>query len=329
MSFSSDTTIDLNISSNKYDDDNEYILDYELKISELEVNNLKKEIKNLEIELEKLPKVEIIEEEKKESNKEDFKYNNIICYYINLEKRLDRKNHIENELLYIKNLFKYKRFNAIDANNLDIKTYIRNNTLPPNPRWDHNPFKRGHLACMLSHLNSWKKFLTTKYEYLIILEDDIIINKQYFDIMFPKIMDNIKKINFDWLYLGRQSLGHTGFYSGEQYNIFYKPLRTGVGNHAYMLSKEGAKNLVKYLETSKTTFFNTIGFKLPPWPMDKLDVHKKFYLKYMYKELQIFSIIPENFDKKKLIPSGQHIQSKSTDFLFYAKNWSDSDTRVL
>lgn len=259
------------------------------------------------------------------------KYNNIICYFINLERRKDRLDNILNELDYCKNLFKYEKINAIDANKISLQNFISRNELSKNPRWNRNePFKRGHLACMISHLNCWKKFLLNDdYDYLLVLEDDIKINKSYFDKIFPKIMKNIDSLKFDWLYLGRQSLGHTGFYSGPIVNeIFYRPRTFGVGNHSYILSRQGARNLVKYLTKTKVIGIAS-PFQYPSWPLDMMDNHKKFYAKYMQKQLRIFSVIPENFEEKKEISRHQMIQSKSLDFLFYQKNWNDSDTRVL
>ena len=259
-----------------------------------------------------------------------YKYNNIICLYLNLDFRTDRKESIEKELEHTKNLFPSRRVSGIYGKELDLKKYIRDKTLTPNPRWDGHPFTRGQLGCMLSHLKTWKEFLKTdkKYKYLLLLEDDVVINKSYFDKMFPLVMKNIDKLDFDWLYLGRQSLGHKGFYKGSVCKgIFYTPTKCGSGNHSYILSRKGAENMIKYLEIPKKEFFNNNIFKFPSWPMDVLDRHKKFYNRYMRKSLKIFSVIPINFHKKREYSSLTKIHSKSREFLFYAKNWNDSDTR--
>ena len=253
------------------------------------------------------------------------KYNNIICYYINLDRRSDRLNLIQNELKHFDNLFKCEKIKALDAKDLKLQIFINRNIIQPNPRWEGNKFKTGHLACIESHLNSWKKFLTTKYQYLLLLEDDIIINKSYFDEMFPKIMDKINIINFDWLYLGRQCLGYKRFYKGNLINdIFYKPMYYGTGNHSYILSRDGATNLINYLEKPKSIGY--IKYKYPSWPLDRWDIHEKYYKIHMGKPINIISIIPVDYNKKKNIGSEEHISSKSKDFLFYARNWNDSDT---
>ena len=154
-------------------------------------------------------------------DKDKIVYKNLICYFINLEKRKDRLKNVLKELKYFNTLFLYEKFEAIDANDLNMQNFIDNKIIPQNPRWRDHTFKRGHLACMLSHLNCWKQFLKTNYKFLLILEDDIKINKPYFDKMFPKIMHSIDYLNFDWLYLGRQPLGSMKFYHGEQIsNLF-------------------------------------------------------------------------------------------------------------
>lgn len=309
----------------------DFIMDYELKQDEIIIENLKQEIIQLEEELKTLPlksptppppEIIPIEEIKP-------KYENIICYYINLDRRKDRLEKMEPIIDYLKPYFSCERYQAVDAKKLKMQEYVKKEILPPNPRFEGKPFRRGHLACMLSHLNCWKKFLTTKYKYLLILEDDVVINKKYFKVIFPNIMNNINKIKFDWLYLGRQSLGYRKFYNGKQIEkYFYKPEYYGTGNHSYILSREGAKNIVKYLEKKKRYF--TINYQFPSWPMDRWDQHEKFYKKIMRKELRILSIIPENYDKKKNYSHDKPIHSKSIDFLFYARNFQDSDTtRVL
>ena len=268
------------------------------------------------------PSPEPIDEEK-------IKYKNLICYFINLEKRPDRLKHVLKELKYFNTLFLYKRFEAIDANDLNMQHFINNKIITPNPRWRDHTFKRGHLACMLSHLTCWKQFLRTDHKFLLVLEDDIKINKPYFNEMFPKIMNSINYLNFDWLYLGRQSLGSMKFYHGEQIgNIFYKPEIYGNGNHSYILSRAGANKMVRYLTTDKIDA-NNQQFQIFSWPIDMLDEHKKFFIQYMGCDLRILSVIPQNYNTKKEYSRSKSINSDSKDFLFYSHNWCDSDTRVV
>jgi len=180
------------------------------------------------------------------------KYDNIICHYINLDRREDRKIHMEKQLEYFDNVFAYKRISAKDGKTINIGKYVKAKILPPNPRFKGKPFRRGQIGCIQSHIASWRDFLKTDKKYLLNLEDDILINKKYFEKMFPKIMSHIKKLDFDWLYLGRQCLGYKAFYVGPVVRkYFYIPKTFGFGAHAYMLSRDGAKNMIKYYTSQK------------------------------------------------------------------------------
>ena len=235
---------------------------------------------------------------------------------------------MEKVLKYFDNMFPYKRISAKDGKNIDIGKYIKAKILPPNPRFKGKPFRRGQIGCIQSHIASWREFLKTDKKYLINLEDDVLINKKYFEKEFPKIMQNIKKLDFDWLYLGRQCLGYKGFYSGPVVKkSFYIPYTFGFGAHAYMLSRNGAKNMIKYYTSKKIS--GNIQYQMVMIPLDIMDSHKIFYKKIMHKQMKVFSILPEGFDKKRRIPSGKGVFSKSEDFFFYAKNWNDSDTTKI
>ena len=253
------------------------------------------------------------------------KYDNIICHYINLDRRADRKIHIEKQLKYFENMFLCERISARDGRKINIQDYVNKKILPPTPRWQGKPFRRGQVACIESHIDSWRKFLKTNKKYLLNLEDDVIINKKYFENMFPKIMKNISGLDFDWLYLGRQCLGYTAFYSGPVVKThYYIPQTLGFGAHSYILSRDGAKNMIKYYTSRKLS--GNIQYNMVTIPLDIMDSHKIFYKRIMRKQLKIFSILPEGFDKKRKISRGKAIHSKSNDFFFFSKDWSDSDT---
>lgn len=253
------------------------------------------------------------------------KYPNLVTYYINLDRRTDRNEHMIKQLEYLDNICDYERIRAYDGKELNIDDYVRRELLPPSPRWSGREFRRGELGCIMSHIRSWKIFIKSKKKYLLHLEDDVILNKKYFDKIFDKIMNNIEKLDFDWLYVGRQSLGEKGFYSGDfVQNYFYKPLRMGFGAHSYILSRQGAKNMIKYYTMKKV--LGSVKYQYITIPLDIMDIHKIQYKNLMGKPLKLYSIIPENYNEKKNKSKNEVITSTSSDFLFFAKNWSDSDT---
>jgi glycosyl transferase family 25 len=87
--------------------------------------------------------------------------NNIFpnIYYINLKSRTDRYVHVTNELT--KYSISAKRFNAIK----------------PRSSKHHN-INRGQLGCLLSHKEIILEANNKKYNYILILEDDIIFQSK-------------------------------------------------------------------------------------------------------------------------------------------------------
>tara|TARA_B110000261_G_scaffold136859_1_gene154920 strand:- start:685 stop:1140 length:456 start_codon:yes stop_codon:yes gene_type:complete len=100
-------------------------------------------------------------------------------YYINLEHRIDRKEHIENQIKkYIDpELSITKRFNAIEN-------------------------KNGHIGCSKSHLNIIEECIQNNYNNVLIFEDDFefIIEESEFKNYLNKFFT--KYSNYDILLLG-------------------------------------------------------------------------------------------------------------------------------
>ena len=77
------------------------------------------------------------------------------CYYINLKKRFDRKNHFLNKVIPFLNIKKndYSRINAIDTTS-------------------ENSISLRALGCTLSHLKTLEKAQSSNFHSVLILEDD-------------------------------------------------------------------------------------------------------------------------------------------------------------
>lgn len=240
---------------------------------------------------------------------------NIIIYYINLKKRSDRNDILLKELEFLKELnlnIDIKRINAVDKDELDRDKLIEDKYIN-----DNITLKMGQIACILSHKKTWKEFIKSKYDYCIILEDDIKINKEYFKESFSKILDDLNNIEFDWLYLGRNNLCIPNFYKGKEIREhFYQPISTSYGTHSYILSKQGAEKKIKYYEYIKG---NTI---LTNHPLDLMYENMYLMNHYMNIEFKCLSILPfGGLNKYKYIE-----YSESREFIFYQRNISDSDT---
>lgn len=91
-------------------------------------------------------------------------------FYINLEERRDRKEHVENELKKV-GWDNYTRFNAIKN-------------------------KHGRIGCSLSHLKVIQDAKKNKLPYVVILEDDIeFTNPELFQKLMKTFFD--EKIDYD------------------------------------------------------------------------------------------------------------------------------------
>ena len=86
------------------------------------------------------------------------------AFYINLEHRIDRKEHVQTELNNIG--IKAERFNAIKMDN-------------------------GAIGCSMSHLKLLQEALKNKLEHVLIVEDDIkFLNPDLFKTQFNKFIEN-------------------------------------------------------------------------------------------------------------------------------------------
>jgi GR25 family glycosyltransferase involved in LPS biosynthesis len=234
---------------------------------------------------------------------------NIIIYYINLKHRIDRKDRLLNELNNIN--IPIERIDAIDKKNLNKDDLIKNKYIS-----DNTTLRLGQIACILSHKKAWEYFLNSNYDYAIFLEDDVVINKKYFELYFDKILNELNNIDFDWLYLGRNNLQFKNFYKGKNINkYFYQPDHLGVGCHSYLLSKNGARIKINYYNKLKGNIY------LTNHPLDLMESNKHLIKHYLNKDIKILSILPDKYYNNDII-----IESFSNEFLFYPINISDSDT---
>lgn len=109
-------------------------------------------------------------------------------YWINLDRRQDRKEHMEKILILNKdNSF---RINAIDyKNNFNPYNIIK-----------HSKISNGHHGCTSSHIKALYSFLTSSQdEYCFIVEDDL--SNIYSTFWKPKHYDILKNFNCEILQL--------------------------------------------------------------------------------------------------------------------------------
>ena len=157
-------------------------------------------------------------------------------------------NPLETITTYIINSSKYpERYaNAVQVcNTLNIKTFERfEASYPTQEEYVKSGTKmphKGQYGVALSHTTLWKKFIQSKKDYCLILEDDIVLStKEPIDNVISEIQKGIvdmKKNKKEFFYLG-------SCYGGEC-------------AHSYILSKEGAHKLLNIIDLNSHLPFDT------------------------------------------------------------------------
>ena len=99
---------------------------------------------------------------------------NFIVYIINLNQDKDRRAYVEKELKRV-GIDNYSFISAIDGSMLpqnDLDYYNSSNKFWPK-------MSPGQVGCSMSHVKLYKDFLNTKYDYALVLEDDISFRNNF------------------------------------------------------------------------------------------------------------------------------------------------------
>lgn len=172
--------------------------------------------------------------------KENFTFIYPKLYVINLKDSKDRW-----ELL-LNNTDKQIQLNRIDGiNGKNLKYKDLDNIIHKNSYLYKNLEKnRGEIGCALSHLNLWKQSKQNDENNIIILEDDVIIDKD----LYTKLNKYLNKApkNWDIIFLGGSNI------IGYKINkYFIKPNRKvngNVGLFGMLINKNGINKLLKYCQ---------------------------------------------------------------------------------
>lgn len=174
--------------------------------------------------------------------KENFKNNEYNIFYINLDKRKDRKKSIENELNKVKN----------NINNVNIKRIKA-----------VEDKKNGEIGCGKSHIKSLILAKKMNLEYVIIAEDDIIIK----DELIKKSFDLIEKIqNWDVIIL-------SGHGEKEKLNNMYSKAKKIQTTGLYVINKKYYDKLINNFNESIINMDNLRNnnqdINGPKWAIDQ------------------------------------------------------------
>jgi hypothetical protein len=175
----------------------------------------------------------------------------IIC--LNLVRRPDRKDNMIK--IFDKICLRYKFINSVDGENVEPNESIIN-------LFKNNDFgsRSGVIGCALTHKNIWSDLIEDKIkDYYIIFEDDIHNIHKDFKNYLIQIQHKLKLIEWDVIFLSYSTYDNNkDIYAIKNYDEsiekidiikFDKNIYIG-GFFSYLISKSGAKKLLKYIETN-------------------------------------------------------------------------------
>jgi glycosyl transferase, family 25 len=119
----------------------------------------------------------------------------IKIFIINLKNEFDRREHIINELKKLNLRFEiYFAKKGTELSTKEIALYSKKEAF----KNENRDLSLDEISCALSHIKIYKKIVKSKYKLSLILEDDVVINKNLLNIFknlnkFPK---NWELINF-------------------------------------------------------------------------------------------------------------------------------------
>jgi len=172
-------------------------------------------------------------------------------FFINLDRRTDRLDHIHKTLP-----FYAERFSAVDAKDLTLTEEIKK--LFPEK---YHQLTKAEIACALSHYRLWKQLTQDKNSnnYLI-LEDDVVFEDGFLELWNNKFSQDLPK-NFMIAYLGGcQPWNKTHYHNVLEYknnhfftvkkNDFFTPndYYWHMNASSYIVSKQAASLLCQWVE---------------------------------------------------------------------------------
>lgn len=168
-------------------------------------------------------------------------------YVINMTQKKDRL--INFSKYYNNSDLKFKQFNifpAIVGKDLNLIEYVSPEGYKQilelektGHRKHHYDLSRGAVGCYLSHLSIYKQIVKSNSNYGIIFEDD----SEMIEDFYKNIIEGLNKIPDNWdIFL----LGHICIKC--DINTEYTKVHRFWGTHSYIIKKESAAKLLKYLD---------------------------------------------------------------------------------
>jgi GR25 family glycosyltransferase involved in LPS biosynthesis len=182
-------------------------------------------------------------------------------YYINLDRRPDRKAHFlkqcQNEKI---NMDLVERFVAIDGDHLALSE--EEEMMFANSDFKNKDNRKYLIGNQLSHFYILKEMIRKKYDYILVLQDDVIF-KNNFNFYLSRVLKSIPG-DAEIVNIGKHKIAYYAYFwpldleiGKEDLNHCKKQVSNAICelkenenpcSLAYIVTKKGAKNLVKYFK---------------------------------------------------------------------------------
>lgn len=170
-------------------------------------------------------------------------------FVVNLKRSLDRRKYMQTLLKDFP--YPWEFFEAVDGREIKNLNEVYNEKKAIH--FYGKALTRGEVGCALSHLGIYKKMIDENIDKALILEDDIILEKNFLELI---TMLNKKKLHNDVILLGQSDDKAIIKFFGEKITDKYKLLQvvhSGYGTYAYMIDIEAAKKIIKFNTPIKRT----------------------------------------------------------------------------
>lgn len=228
-------------------------------------------------------------------------------YVINMKKDIDRMKELNKQAKDAK--LNIVRFEAVNGRKLDLSKLKKNNIVKikdysfPNHNKNGRNSLMGSIGCALSHQNIWKKLANSKDSNYLIIEDDVIIPKNFlnlFDISTSQI-----KGNWDIIFCGGSRVYGKKVNKNIIKGVFNGNSWKNCGLFGYVINRNSAKKLIKMTS-----------------PIDNyIDVQ----LNKNYNKLKVYYLSPHiikhnyNFNSSRL----------NNDSYYYSKKFINNAEKVI
>jgi hypothetical protein len=169
-------------------------------------------------------------------------------YVINLDRRPDRWTTFSAQPV-LQEFKKLQRFSAVDGSKLNvlgddrISLHTRLNISKKYRRSHYEICTAGAIGASLSHITIWQEFLASDAQYVVVFEDDTIVDQKaltYIDTLIPKLPSS-----WDMWCLGTHRWSFRGAPLVQGMSKGWWKVEEFTGAHAYVLSRRGAEILLQ------------------------------------------------------------------------------------